>query len=92
MNHNFTLSDDYDFKIIASSYPHIGCAVDAMWGSAECRKYLFDLTIDSRGGRKGFTQNALMSIYDLIVTHDKEFPQFAQNTDKWGDNGRRPLR
>lgn len=92
MASKISLIENYDYQLIAGRYPHIAVKMNALWGSRECREYLLELTIDSRGDRRGFHENDLFTIYHLIEEHDKQFPRFAQKSDNWEESGRHPLR
>jgi len=69
-------------------FPHIATQVRMTWGSAECRAYLYRLTIDqpptpNRPKRQGFPFDALMVLIDLLQLHDEAYPMFAPITKQW---------
>lgn len=77
-------------------FPHLR-RIDAIWGSSECRKYLFSLMTDTRGGtRQGFPREHAGTLMSLLMEHDRKFPQFENDVEhhdtRWGDVGRRGVR
>ncbi|WP_232299225.1 hypothetical protein [Azoarcus sp. CIB] len=68
-----------------------------MWGTAECRKFIFLLMTDTRGGgRQGFPPEHAGTIMSLLMEHDRRFPQFENDVGnhdtRWGDLSRRGIR
>ncbi|BAL25173.1 hypothetical protein AZKH_2873 [Azoarcus sp. KH32C] len=80
-----------------AKFPHLR-KIEAMWGSAECRKLLFQLMTDTRGGtRQGFPKEHALTLMRLMMEHDRKFPQFEhvialQEDSRWGDVSRRGIR
>ncbi|MCC4117849.1 hypothetical protein LLG90_21060 [Aromatoleum toluclasticum] len=77
-------------------FPHLR-KIDGMWGTAECRKFIFLLMTDTRGGaRQGFPSEHAGTIMSLLMEHDRRFPQFendvAHHDTRWGDLSRRGIR
>lgn len=71
-------------------FPHLR-RIDLLWGSAECRKYIFSLMTDTRGGtRMGFPKEYALIIMSLLMEHDRRYPQF-ENTivNIWGEDEKR---
>ena len=66
-----------------SEYPHVQTALDLMWGTNECRNYLYQLIVPGRDGRKGFPVEDLDVINDLLQLHDKYYPQYSLHNDPW---------
>lgn len=77
-------------------FPHLR-KIDSIWGTAECRKFLFQLMTDTRGGsRQGFPAEHAGTIMSLLMEHDRGFPQFENDVEhhdtRWGDLSRRGIR
>lgn len=77
-------------------FPHLR-KIDTIWGTVECRKFLFLLMTDTRGGtRQGFPAEHAMTIMSLLMEHDRRFPQFENAVEhhdtRWGDLSRRGIR
>jgi hypothetical protein len=69
-------------------FPHLR-KIDLLWGSPECRKFVFMLMTDTRGGtRAGFPREHAATIMSLLLEHDRKFPQFeneiGHNDHRWG--------
>uniref|UniRef100_A0ABX1PJ00 Uncharacterized protein n=2 Tax=Aromatoleum anaerobium TaxID=182180 RepID=A0ABX1PJ00_9RHOO len=74
-------------------FPHLR-KIDLVWGSPECRKFLFMLMTDTRGGtRQGFPREHGATIMSLLLEHDRRFPQFeneiSDHDHRWGNDVRR---
>jgi len=74
-------------------FPHLR-KIDLLWGSPECRKFLFMLMTDTRGGtRQGFPREHGATIMALLLEHDRCFPQFehvvSPHDQRWGNDMRR---
>jgi hypothetical protein len=87
MHHRVT---ETETDALYQRFPHLR-RIDLLWGSAECRKYVFDLMTDTRGGtRMGFPKEHALTIMKLLMEHDQRFPQFEhQITNLWGEDERR---
>jgi len=78
-------------------FPHLR-KIDLMWGSPECRKFIFMLMTDTReGARQGFPKEHAATILSLLMEHDRRFPQFehelGHHDQRWGhDVSRRGFR
>lgn len=77
-------------------FPHLR-KIDSMWGTAECRKFIFLLMTDTRGGaRQGFPKEHAGTIMSLLMEHDRRYPQFENDVGhhdtRWGDVTRRGFR
>lgn len=77
-------------------FPHLR-QLERIWGTSECRKFIFQLMTDTRGGtRQGFPSEHAMTIMSLLMEHDRRFPQFendvAHSDTRWGDTDRRGTR
>ena len=73
-------------------FPHLQ-KIDLLWGSPECRRFIFMLMTDTRGGtRQGFPKDHAATIMSLLLEHDRVFPQFehdyGHDGHRWGDGGR----
>lgn len=80
-----------DTSALYARFPHLG-AIDLIWGSLDCRRYLSRLMTDTRGGqRQGFPREHAMTIMRLMMEHDQAFPQFEHEPmdNRWGTE---PLR
>lgn len=74
-------------------FPHLK-KIESMWGSPECRKFLFLLMTDTRGGtRQGFPKEHAVTIMSLLMEHDRRFPQFehelGHHDTRWGSEQNR---
>lgn len=79
-----------------SKFPHLR-RIDQLWGTSDCRKFLFSLMTDTRGGtRQGFPPEHAGTVMSLLMEHDRKFPQFENDVEshdtRWGDVQRRGLR
>lgn len=80
-----------DTRALYECFPHLR-KIDVMWGTRECRDYLFQLMTDTRGGkRQGFPAEHAMTIMSLLMEHDREFPEFEYEPRDfvWGDEHHR---
>jgi len=77
----FNLTTD-NLDTLFKQYPHIGDKINALWGTAECRKMLVSLLSDSRdGAREGFPPAIAKEILGMLKAHDDKYPQFDTTTD-----------
>ena len=68
-----------EFKLINESVPHIGKAIELMWGSRDFVEFTERLFFDTReGARQGFSKPVASALYKLCELHDKTFPQFVK--------------
>lgn len=76
-----------------SRFPHLR-RIDEQWGTSECRRLLFSLLTDTRGGtRQGFPPQYAGTVMSLLMEHDRRFPQFENDVEshdtRWGDDMQR---
>jgi len=69
-------------------FPHICNRVEVMWGTIDCRKYLYGLAVDDfardpRPNRHGFPLETLSVIMDLLELHDMFYPRFGTIFKSW---------
>ena len=55
--------------ILQKDFPRILIAVQAMWGYPELNSYFRKLTLDNRGDRAGFPEEAWDEIFTLLNLH-----------------------
>jgi len=81
------LAGNVHFKVINDRLPHIGDHLVANWGHATFYKFLEDLFVDTRGGkRKGFPEEVGLAIFRLSQQHDDAFPKLiAGNREIWSE-------
>ncbi len=80
-----------DTRALYARFPHLR-QIDLIWGSRECRNFIFRLMTDTRGGtRQGFPAEHAMTIMSLLLEHDRRFPEFEQEPRefRWGDEHQR---
>ncbi|MDP3540195.1 MAG: hypothetical protein Q8S26_15985 [Azonexus sp.] len=76
--------DNEHFKTINARFPRIGRQLQAKWGRPAFSEYVHDLLNDSRTGRQGFPEEAMLALFKLMEVHDKEYPQYVKKiTDIW---------
>ncbi len=77
-------------EALYARFPHLR-KIDLMWGSAECRKFIWGLMTDTRGGtRQGFPKEHAATIMKLLMEHDRIFPQFEGHiVNLWGEDENR---
>lgn len=71
------------YETLYARYPHLGSKIQALWGTADCRKLLADSLISDRQGRAGFPPADAATLFNILRKHDQVFPQ--HNPDKPGD-------
>lgn len=63
---------------IRQNHPHIGRALDALWGFAECEAYLQRLIQDGGDGhdqtRRGFSDASLQALMTILEKHRVKKP------------------
>lgn len=65
-----------DTTSLYETFPHLR-QIDKLWGTYDARDFLKSLMNDSRdGARQGFSLEDASTIFELLIEHDKEFPQF----------------
>jgi hypothetical protein len=68
-----------DTAKLYEAFPHL-VSISEEWGTANCRRHLFALMNDTRGGtRKGFPPDHAMTIFKLLMEHDQSFPKFSDD-------------
>ena len=80
-----------DTSALFQRFPHLR-KIELLWGSRECRNFIFALMTDTRGGgRQGFPPEHAMTIMKLLMEHDFNYPQFEHggHDGRWGDDDRR---
>jgi tankyrase len=65
------LGNDYPFAL-QQKYPHVIKKLVALWTNPKIDAYFTSLLIDTRGGRKGFDDDAFQDIHRLFKFHDIE--------------------
>ncbi len=60
--------------VLETRFPHVLHAVMAMWGYQELNSYFDQLSVDKRGGRKGFPADAWDEISLLLSMHQDIYP------------------
>ncbi|PKO59030.1 MAG: hypothetical protein CVU25_03150 [Betaproteobacteria bacterium HGW-Betaproteobacteria-19] len=81
-----------DTAALYERFPHLQ-TIDLIWGSVDCRRHLFRLMTDTRGGtRRGFPAEHAGTVMRLLLEHDRLFPQFEDDglDMRWGDEHLRP--
>jgi len=81
------LAGNVHFKVINDRFPHIGKRLIANWGHASFYKFLEDLFVDTRGGKRaGFPEDVGLAIFRLSQQHDDAFPKLvAGNGGIWSE-------
>jgi len=81
------LAGNVHFKVINDRFPHIGNHLIANWGHASFYKFLEDLFVDTRGGKRaGFPEDVGLAIFRLSQQHDDAFPKLvARNSEIWSE-------
>lgn len=76
-----------DTEALYQRFPHLS-RIDLLWGSAECRQYIWGLLTDTRGGaRAGFPKEFAGTIMSLLMEHDRRFPHFENAVvNPWGED------
>lgn len=80
--------------LLYAAYPHLQ-KIDLLWGSPECRIFVFNLLTDTRGGsRQGFPKAHAATLMLLLHEHDQHFPQFEhcasfETAHHWGRDSHR---
>ncbi|THF66200.1 hypothetical protein E6C76_04905 [Pseudothauera nasutitermitis] len=76
-----------DTRALYERFPHLR-QIDLMWGSKECRQFIFRLMTDTRGGaRQGFPPEHAMTIMSLLLEHDRNYPEFEYDANAaWGSD------
>lgn len=54
-------------------YVHFFAKISALWGYAECKKLLDGVMLDDRGGRQGFSPEAMSEIAFLSALCDMRY-------------------
>lgn len=60
--------------ILEQRFPHVVEALQRLWGHPELELYFRRLTMDERGARKGFPEEAWGEIHFLMELHRAAFP------------------
>lgn len=81
---------DTNTDALYERFPHLR-RIDLMWGSAEGRKFIWQLLTDTRGGtRMGFPKEHAGTIMSLLMEHDRRFPQFENAvSNPWFEDDQR---
>ncbi|MBK1647386.1 hypothetical protein [Rhabdochromatium marinum] len=70
-----------DTSRLYQQYPHLK-QIDELWGTRAGRDFLNELIIDNRDDtRQGFPLEHAKTIFDLLIEHDKMFPQFDDSRE-----------
>lgn len=63
---------------------HIQANLDYSYATKDYRIYITQLLNDSRDGqRQGFPPNIAKHLFNLLLEHDREFPQFVPPLKPW---------
>ena len=66
------------FKIVEEKSPHIAKKIAFLWGEPEFNQVMNNLMNDSRNGsRQGFNAEVSTALFELMLEHDKQFPDFG---------------
>jgi len=78
---------DTNTDALYQRFPHLR-RIDTIWGSLECRKFIWELLTDTRGGtRMGFPKEYAGTIMSLLMEHDRRFPEFENAVvNPWGED------
>lgn len=76
------LSENKDFQLIESAFPHVGSRINLYWGHKEFIKLMDDLIHDTRceAPRKGFPVEVLFALHSLNELHKDKFPHQYQQS------------
>lgn len=79
------IKENPDFLKVNAEYPRIGANIAVFWGYPELMLYINKLIHDSRDGtRQGFTADVSSALVDLMIEHDRIYPQHSlKSTDIW---------
>lgn len=73
------VTENIDFMLINSTFPHIGKKIELLWGHPELSKMLYDLLNDTREGtRQGFPPNVAGAMFRIAELHSPSI-----GTDLW---------
>lgn len=68
-----------ELSALETRYPRIAEKLVSMWNLADSERYLYDLSIDLRGGREGFDQEVIgdiLCLFNLKVEQRGDIWQF----------------
>jgi hypothetical protein len=72
------ITDDDDYRIVNTSFPHIGKRIAAVWGQPEFNLLILQLLRDSRGGtREGFPPHVRLALVRLEARFQREFRELT---------------
>lgn len=79
------IRENKSFQIINLAHPRIGENIAFLWSHPELMVYINKLIHDSRDGtRQGFTFEISSALVDLMIEHDKAYPEHElKSTDLW---------
>jgi tankyrase len=72
-----TMGDGYP-SALQQKYPHVINKLIALWNNPKIDSYFTSLLIDTRGGRKGFDDDAFKDIHRLYKFHEIENLRVAE--------------
>lgn len=72
------ITENKHFKIVQEAAPHIAKKIAFLWGEPEFNKFMSELMKDSRNGtRQGFSIEVSSALFQLMMEHDIQFPDFG---------------
>lgn len=79
------ITDNKDFITVNTAFPRIGEKIAIVWGDYSLTLYINRLIQDSRDGeRAGFTKDVSNALVNLMIEHDKLYPQHGlKSNDIW---------
>lgn len=66
--------DGFARSVLEERFPHVVQAIQMLWGHPELEAHFRHLTMDERGGRQGFPEEAWAEIHFLMRLHQGVFP------------------
>ncbi|MEO8542680.1 MAG: hypothetical protein ABI434_03815 [Burkholderiaceae bacterium] len=72
------ITDNYDYQVVNTSFPHIGRKIAEQWGQPEFNRLIHQLLRDTRGGgREGFPAQVTLALVGLESQHQRDYPQLT---------------
>lgn len=83
-----SLQNDYHFIVLKQHFPRIALGLELRWASKDLEPFILNLLKDTRDHtRQGFPNFITDALGSLLMTHSKEFPQYAVSPkDMWDIN------
>ena len=73
------------FDLIKTVHPRLAAAIELMWGTIECEKYMDKLILNERGAREGFSEPVMSALLALYARHINDF-NFGAHDDAFSLN------